>query len=395
MTIPGSVSLDDLRTGKISDDPQSRRKCLTCGSVGDRTIGCARPHQVTYKGYCSSCAVDTDYHYLLYDAQGKGATRLSLMLLGSACPKCEQVWVYKSELERIDSFAQRLPAGTRIIRELGIQTNSNIEIFARAEVELERSVWVRSGTVRLRLQRQTKLFKKCLEYITSFDQEHFGHEYSRTLHVEPAPPYSPGQVSEIWRGVAALARKIDSRVHFWAAHFGDVFPDDIVRSASKLLDFMDRKKSSWPRPDAVALVVCIINRESPGTFVNCYRLLELIVDVALEADLVADRWNRAIDHKVFLKSVKGASAPLKDRLRQVVQRRLKPDAQPLQELWAILRSGQRFDPIAVYHEIATARNSMVHASDSQRLDDRLPWDLPPFDAISLRLLELMTEIVKV
>lgn len=376
-------NLDDVakRCSNCRAPAQPGGKCKQCVATG------------IYEFVCPDCDQVLTDETIEYCARSDNGNEYAAWLPARQCPSCKRYYIYATFTDALDEFISSVPADLKIIPELGIHTSAFLEIFVG--VDPNTSISIEGETtdkVTASIGEQSKLFQDCLDYITQHDTSDYGHDLSRTLRLEPGPPYSELQRREIHVLLSQLTRELGSPPLFWSFFFKP--SDEGEDPYQKLADVVESWRLDQDRT-ALALVNKIAEGTAQGPFVNMFRLLELTLNRLTEDELERLRFDRNVSQKEFLDKIRSLQFDLASRLRLRVRSLSSQPTDILSKLWKVLIAGRSYSADEVFNIIIKLRNYNVHGPATTEEALRLPWEEIPFSTITEYLGHLVKEIITI
>ena len=385
------ITRRDFKSGIVLPWEQANRRCKVCGAIDCWNGACtACGSREVAESICRICQTPLVDDRVTYKASLSPDKSVIDTIPAHICFTCGRIYVMQSFADELDEFAKVVPAGFRILPELGISCPQFLEILASAYMDEEaREIKKRSsGGLSIRFGGQSRLFKKALGYITSYGLSDYGHDYSCTLRVRPGPPYSSVQRREIHLLLSQLSMTVGGGLQFWSVHFDpSEFDENPIEPYKRLL----RSIQQWPEDEhcvALSLMNEIVSETGLNLLIDTFRLLELVLDRLIETDISVARNDSNIANDEFIRMVRRTSADLKSKIRWRVETLSTKDSSILRDLWRVIVPGERFDQNGVYDRIAKLRNSIVHRPIDPDVPP-LPWEKPPLQYIATKLLELI------
>jgi hypothetical protein len=343
--------------------------------------------------FCNECDVILTHCEIDFRETAPSGAELVETMWGHECSTCRRIYISEVSLDDLAEFVADMPPDLKILPELGIQTSTCMEIFVTAYGHPTVEVTSKTLPLRVAVQSQSDRFEKCLHRITRWDTADYGHEMSSTLLVEPAPPYSPEQRRELQLLLSQLARLGQTSLHFWTARFEPVdsnYPEGAQKNLALAIE-------GWrldPDRSALSLVSKVIRDSEQGSFINVFRLLELVLKRQTEDELIRSRSDSTVTHDQFLAKIRSIETDLASRLRQRVRSLSKQPEPILQSIWTITVPGRGFNLDEVFNHVAKLRNHNVHEPKADEAL-RLPWEELPFEELTDLVAGLVAEIVEV
>lgn len=360
------VELHDHALPRICDDCESvypeRQKCTKC-NVDVFNFACAN---------CSVALVRVD---VLYVSSTSKDVIVEHVIPGDECVRCNRIFLARHWPDELDALAAKAPPGFRILPEQGFRSARELEVFSfitnstRDHFEITR----RERGVELRHGERSRFFRNEANYFTALDLGDYGLDECPTIRVRPGPPYTQAQLVAL----RVLIAKIELLL------IGD--DDD---AAHLLLKTVLKWKRDRERR-ALSIASALLNGSHPGRLVNAYRLLELVLELLLDAEIGRKRRETGVGDRKFVELAATYKADLKTRIRRRVEALPAPPTQVLQELWDAVRPGKPFEEKGVFDAIANFRNRHVHRPDENDDGSSLPWDAPDFERVASTLMELV------
>ena len=385
------ITRRDFESGKVLPWERAIRRCKVCGAIDCWNGTCtACGSREVAESICRTCRKPLVHDRITYKAHSSPDKSVIDTIPADICSTCGRIYVMQSFADELDEFAKVVPAGFKILPELGISCPQFLEILASTYMDDEaREIRKRSlGGLSIRYGGQSELFKKALSYVTSYDLSDYGHDYSRTLRVRPGPPYSSAQRREIHLLLSQLSMTLGGGLQFWSVHFDPgEFDENPLEPYKRLL----RSIQQWPEDEhcvALSLMNEILSETGLNLLIDTFRLLELVLDRLIETDISVARNDNNIASDEFIRMVRRTSADLKSKIRWRVETLSAKDSYILRDLWRVIVPGERFDQNGVYDRIARLRNSIVHRPIDPDVPP-LPWEKPPLQYIATKLLELI------
>lgn len=299
------------------------------------------------------------------------------------CLGCRQVFLWRAWADGCEHLANRAPAGFRLIPEHGFLCTKEIEVFAfvqRLGAEPRVPVVRTLGGLQLRYGPQSRLFRDAANHITRLDLGDYGLDVAPTVRIRPPPPYSGTQVANLQILQARLELALDQ-----LGGMEDEVGHRLLATVSTWRHDRDRR--------ALALASAIRNREHPGRVVNSFRLLELVLESLLDAEIARSRRDSTVDDRAFRTLAETYKVDLKTRLMRRVESLPRRPDQLLESIGRALRPSKPFTGKDVFGALATFRNQHVHQprGDSESL---LPWEAPDFEEIASLVLQLIVDMLE-
>lgn len=371
--------------------------CLNCGAVNKYSWdGCTNCGEK--KGFsklclkCNSKLVSTNVEYTAVNSLGVSITK---SYPAEQCSSCSHVYIFTTFPNRLDEDIRKAPLGFELVPELGISTKGFIELFVDGGRDYDQLPTIKRTYqgVTVRFGHQSRLFQNWLYHITSYDSSDYGHDLSPTVQIRPSPPYTNKQRRAIHLALAKLRVELETPLNFWSVHFGKTFPEEREEIIKELIPLLINWNLDKERK-ALMLINELGNNVHPGPFINAFRLLEFILERYIDQDIEKACWNRSISNQELLTLAKSYGLELKIKLRRRVEALTATPTDILREIWRITQPGKGYNQIEVFAEIAKYRNVSVHAPLSSTEEIPLPWEVPPYEYFTNKLLKLIGFIIK-
>lgn len=365
--------------GRVVDlhDHGLPRICASCGSIYATQQKCTKCGAHALELACTNCKVELADVEILYVSQASKDVVAEHVFPGDECPLCKRVFFWRHWADELDELAARAPPGFRILPEQGFRSARELEVFSfiTNSTRNHGDIIRRERGVEIRYGDRSRFFKGGANLFTALDLADYGLDECPTIRVRPGPPYTQAQLVAL--------RVLIAKIELIAV--GDKEDDDAARL---LLRTVLRWKRDRERR-ALSIASALLNGSHPGRLVNAYRLLELVLELLLDAEIGRKRRETAVGDRKFVELAATYKADLKTRIRRRVEALPSQPTQVLQGLWDAVRPGKPFDEKGVFDAIANFRNRHVHRPDENDDGNSLPWDAPDFERVASRLMELV------
>jgi len=375
-----------MRAGKFETYDDLPRICGHCNGASDAPNGrCVSCGRFDWLSGCRVCRIALIPKNIIYCATSPDGIVIEDDFPGDECPRCKCIYLIRSFVDDFESFVSEVPAGFRILPEHGFACADRLEVFSfvrdlprLSESDGPKRIELRLDGLTLSFGEQSRFFSEHTSRFSSLDLGDYGLDSARTIKLRPPPPYSTKQRQSLVTLVAKLQIALQEE-----------YEED---ESIELLETILRWKVDTERR-TLALASAIREDSHPGRIVNVYRLMELVLEILIDAEIARKRRDRTVGNREFSELAATHKRDLKTRLRLRVER-LDPFPESLlKELWNLLRRDQGFNRSAAFDAIANFRNKSVHPPD---LQDKagLPWDEPDFYLVYRLLMRLIIHTLR-
>lgn len=375
-----------LRHGAVLHSGELPRCCMDCARSDPGPGGCQNCGGFGVAWKCPTCDLPLRVSRAVYCARSVEDKAAEAELPCDECPGCGVLYLWRRLTDPLEDLVAAAPSGFRILPEHGFVSTAEIEVFSFVEQLPDRRVREvrrRRAGLELRFGPSSRFFSEHVDHFTSLNVRDHALDEMPTIRIRPPPPYTADQVSSLRILVARLQVALHDR-----DSEGD--NDEETEAALILLRTILLWKADHDGR-AASLATSLHEASHPGRLVNAYRLLELVLERLLDAEIGRRRRDAAFDDRSFIELAGTYKADLKTRLRRRVEALSVHPIDVLSHFWHSVRPQAPFDERGVFEAIVTFRNRHVHRPEES--EQSLPWEQPDFEFVSLCLMRLIVHIL--